>query len=310
MAAMKRRASQAASKRIASVDVGNRTLVLYIGISLLLHIVLMAIFVIMPALTPSRRYIPSAVNVSLVSLPALGNGAAKAPAPEKPVVESSVPEKPAVKKEPVVKPVPVKPPPPPPKPEAEVSTAPTPKPKTKKKESLKHKTFKPSKVIKDAVSKMEKKVEETRPSNLEEAMNRLKQQVEKEDRSRKTDTGAGSGQAGTVIGSPRGSGLSSGQFRSRVQVYQAEIAYQVQKNWVFSELMSGGRTNLEAVLGFKIRPNGDISDIWFDQRSGNTYLDESAYRAIVKSNPLPPLPAGLFAGDYTVGIRFGPKGIK
>lgn len=304
MAAMKRRASQAASKRIASVDVGNRTLVLYIGISLLLHIVLMAIFVIMPALTPSRRYIPSAVNVSLVSLPALGNGAAKAPAPEKPVVESSVPEKPAVK------PVPVKPPPPPPKPEAEVSTAPTPKPKTKKKESLKHKTFKPSKVIKDAVSKMEKKVEETRPSNLEEAMNRLKQQVEKEDRSRKTDTGAGSGQAGTVIGSPRGSGLSSGQFRSRVQVYQAEIAYQVQKNWVFSELMSGGRTDLEAVLGFKIRPNGDISDIWFDQRSGNTYLDESAYRAIVKSNPLPPLPAGLFAGDYTVGIRFGPKGIK
>ena len=310
MAAMKRRASQAASKRIASVDVGNRTLVLYIGISLLLHIVLMAIFVIMPALTPSRRYIPSAVNVSLVSLPALGNGAAKAPAPEKPVVESSVPEKPAVKKEPVVKPVPVKPPPPPPKPEAEVSTAPTPKPKTKKKESLKHKTFKPSKVIKDAVSKMEKKVEETRPSKLEEAMNRLKQQVEKEDRSRKTDTGAGSGQAGTVIGSPRGSGLSSGQFRSRVQVYQAEIAYQVQKNWVFSELMSGGRTDLEAVLGFKIRPNGDISDIWFDQRSGNTYLDESAYRAIVKSNPLPPLPAGLFAGDYTVGIRFGPKGIK
>ena len=175
---------------------------------------------------------------------------------------------------------------------------------------MKHKTFKPSKVIKDAVSKMEKKVEETRPSKLEEAMNRLKQQVEKEDRSRKTDTGAGSGQAGTVIGSPRGSGLSSGQFRSRVQVYQAEIAYQVQKNWVFSELMSGGRTNLEAVLGFKIRPNGDISDIWFDQRSGNTYLDESAYRAIVKSNPLPPLPAGLFAGDYTVGIRFGPKGIK
>ena len=307
---MKKRASHAASNRIASIDVGNRTLLFYIGISLLLHIVLMTVFVIMPALTPSRRYIPSAVNVSLVSIPALGNGAAKAPAPEKPVVKSTVPEKPAVKKEPVVKPVPVKPPPPPPKPEAEVSTAPTPKPKTKKKESLKHKTFKPSKVIKDAVSKMEKKVEETRPSKLEETMNRLKQQVEKEDRSRKTDTGAGTGQAGTVIGSPSGSGLSSGQFQSRVQVYQAEIAYQVQKNWVFSELMSGGRTDLEAILGFKIRPNGEISDIWFDQRSGNTYLDESAYRAIVKSNPLPPLPAGLFDGDYTVGIRFGPKGIK
>ena len=310
MAAMKKRVSHAASSRIASVDVGNRTLFFYIGISLLLHIVLMTVFVVMPALTPSRRYIPSAVNVTLVSLPALGNGAAKAPAPEKPVVESTVPEKPPVKKESVVKPVPVKPPAPPPKPEAEVSTAPTPKPEKKQKESLKHKTFKPSKVIKDAVSKMEKEVEETRPSKLEETLSRLKQQVEKEDRSRETDTGGDTGQAGTVIGSPSGSGLTSGQFRSRVQVYQAEIAYQVQKNWVFSELMSGGRTDLEAVLGFKIKPNGEISDIWFDQRSGNTYLDESAYRAIVKSNPLPPLPKGLFGGDYTVGIRFGPKGIK
>ncbi len=306
MAAMKKRVSQAASSRIASVDVGNRTLFFYIGISLLLHIVLMAVFVVMPALTPSKRYIPSAVNVTLVSLPSLGNGAAKAPAPEKPVVESTVPEKPPVKMEPVAKPVPVNPPASPPKPAPEVSTAPTPKPERKKKESLKHKTFKPSKVIKDAVSKMEKEVAETRPSKLEEALSRLKQQVEKEGRSRNTDIG----QTGSVIGSPRGRGLSSGQFRSQVQVYQAEIAYQVQKNWVFSELMSGGRTDLEAVIGFTIRPNGDISDIWFDQRSGNTYLDESAYRAIVKSNPLPPLPAGLFAGDYTLGIRFGPKGIK
>jgi TonB family protein len=93
-------------------------------------------------------------------------------------------------------------------------------------------------------------------------------------------------------------------------VYQAEIAYQVQKNWVFSELFSGGRTDLEAVLGFKIKPDGEISDIWFDQRSGNAHLDESAYRAIVKSSPLPPLPKGVFDGGYTVGIRFGPKGIK
>jgi colicin import membrane protein len=307
---MRKHASHTASNRIASVDQDNRGLLFCIGVSLLLHIVLMAVFIIMPALMPSRRYIPSAVNVSLVSLPALGNGAAKVSAPEKAVVESTVPEKPAVVKEPVVNPVPVKRPPPPPKPEAEVSTAPTPKPKKKKKESLKRKTFKASKVIKDAVSKMEKKVETTRPSKLEETMNRLKQQVEKEDRSRKTTTRAGPGRAGTLIGSPTGRGLSAGQFQSRVQVYQAEIAYQVQKNWVFSELMSGGRTDLEAVLGFKIRPNGEISDIWFDQRSGNTYLDESAYRAIVKSNPLPPLPAGLFAGDYTVGIRFGPKGIK
>lgn len=305
---MKARVSHVDTTRIAGSDGGGRTLIACVAISFLLHVALAVVLMTMPALTPSRKFIPSAVNVSLVSLPALGGSAANEPAAEKPAAAATVPEKPAVVQEPV-KPAPVKPPPAPAKPEAEVSTAPPVKPE-KKKESLKHKTFKSSEAIKSAVSKIEKETAEKPQSSLAETLDRLKQQVEKEDPRRKAGAGEGTGQAGTVFGSSAGTGLSATQFRDQVQVYQAEIAYQVQKNWAFSELMSSGRTELETVIGFKIRPNGEIADIWFDQRSGDAHLDESAYRAIVKSSPLPPLPAGLFKGDYTVGIRFGPKGIK
>jgi colicin import membrane protein len=67
---------------------------------------------------------------------------------------------------------------------------------------------------------------------------------------------------------------------------------------------------LEAVLAIKILRNGEIEDIWFDKKSGNVYLDDSAYKALVKSNPLPPLPNDYMRPYYKIGLRFGPKGLK
>jgi len=99
-------------------------------------------------------------------------------------------------------------------------------------------------------------------------------------------------------------------MQDRIRIYQAEIAYQIQRNWAFAEQLTGGRKDLEVALGIKILPDGKIDDIWFDQRSGNRHLDESAYRAIQKSSPLPPLPPDLFKDHYIVGLRFGPGGIK
>jgi colicin import membrane protein len=89
-----------------------------------------------------------------------------------------------------------------------------------------------------------------------------------------------------------------------------EIQYQIQKNWAFSQQLAGDNTQLEAILAIKILRNGEIEDIWFDKKSGNTYLDESAYKAIVKSNPLPALPKDYMQSFYEIGLRFGPKGLK
>jgi len=298
---MKKEAAHTSAKRITGTELENRSLIYFIAISAVLHLILIAGIILVPALAPAKRYIPTVVDVSLVSLPAQGSEPVETVVSEEPEIQAAVPEKVEVKPEPV------KPPPPPPKPVEKVSIEPVPKTSKKVKESLKHKTFKPSEVVKESVTKLAKEVDEKRHPTLEDTLKRLKREVAREDKKPRSGR---SGPVGTPSGRPGGSGLTSAQERDRVRIYQAEIAYQVQKNWAFSEQLAGGRTDIEAALGIKIMPDGEITDIWFDQRSGNRHLDESAYRAIVKSNPLPPLPQGLFGSQYTIGLRFGPGGIK
>jgi len=65
------------------------------------------------------------------------------------------------------------------------------------------------------------------------------------------------------------------------------------------------------ILGVEwVLPNGEITDIRFTERSNNAYLDESAYRAILKSNPAPPHPPSVREPFVVVAIRFTPEGIR
>ena len=64
------------------------------------------------------------------------------------------------------------------------------------------------------------------------------------------------------------------------------------------------------MLVFKVMPNGEIRDVFFTDRSGNNNFDESAYRAIMKSNPVDPHPPGIIRPYVQMGLRFTPEGIK
>ncbi|MBW2592274.1 MAG: TonB C-terminal domain-containing protein, partial [Deltaproteobacteria bacterium] len=63
-------------------------------------------------------------------------------------------------------------------------------------------------------------------------------------------------------------------------------------------------------LVFKIMPDGEIRDIFFTDRSGNNYLDESAYNAIQKSNPVKGHPEGTRRSSVEMGLEFTPEGIN
>ena len=176
---------------------------------------------------------------------------------------------------------------------------------------MKKKTLDREKIINSAIERIEKKVEKTRSDSVAAAIDRLKRQVGDAG----TQAGKGSGDASSKAGGGRAGPIgSSGTGGVRVQesilIYQAEIQYQIQKNWAFSQQLAGENTELEAVLAIKILRSGEIEDIWFDKKSGNKYLDDSAYKALVKSNPLPPLPKDYMRPDYKIGLRFGPKGLK
>ena len=279
------------------------------GISIAIHLVFLGSLIFMPQSGSGSRFSSSVVNVSLVTMPgkapAAGPVAAPVPAPPKKEVKKPAKAEIAKISPPAKKPVVAVP-----KPKETVSL----KAKPKKKASLKKKTLDRSKMIKGAIEDVQKKVEDERSTSLDNALNRLKKQVEEtEAASPQTYEPAGSKGSTASAGGGGTSGTGSGggpRTLEAIRIYQAEIQYQIQKNWAFSQQLAGQSLELEAVLAIKILRNGEIEDIWFDKRSGNDYLDESAYRALVKSNPLPPLPNEYIGSSYKIGLIFGPKGLK
>ncbi|MFC1826113.1 energy transducer TonB [Thermodesulfobacteriota bacterium] len=262
--------------------IGNdsRTFLLFLALSSVCHVILFGMFIFVPSFEFTRKSTLSVINVSMVTLPA------RETAPELQL--------------PTEKPTP---------PKVQASSI-TPKtvsvaPENKIKKSLKKETFRPSKMLKHTITRMEKEIEASRPDQVNQALDRIKDRVEKTGEFNHPNKKAVKGPA--AVG---GSEADSKRMLELIDIYRVEVAYQIQKNWAFSEQLAGGRTDLVAELAFTIMPNGEIRDIWFDKRSGNNYLDESAKKAILKSNPVRPHPPGIVKPLVTVGLRFTPKGVK
>ena len=94
-----------------------------------------------------------------------------------------------------------------------------------------------------------------------------------------------------------------------IDKYRIEVAYAISKNWKLTNLSELDK-NIVTMLVLKVMPNGEIKDIFFIKRSGNKLLDDSAYKAIDKTNPTKPFPKSIVAPYIELGLRFGPKGVK
>jgi colicin import membrane protein len=254
------------------------------------------------------------VHVSLVTLPAKAPGPKTAGRPvAKPKPEVKKPAKAKISK---ITPPPEKLPQTPPKKTAAVPEKPVSAvslaPKPKKKTSLKKRTIDRSKVIESAIKGVEKKVEASETSSIKAALDRLQKKVAQTEAATPQAYPAGTARGGSAAPGPgarAGTGSGSRTIEA-IKIYQAEIQFRIQKNWAFPQQLAGEGVGQEVVLAIKIMRNGEIEDIWFDKKSGNSHLDESAYKAIVKSNPLPQLPEEYIGSDYKIGLIFGPKGLK
>ena len=282
-----------------------------VALSLGLHALIIGALVYVRVDFSKPRLPPGAISVNLVSLPgpgpapgpAAGESGPPAETPKPVEAPKPAPEKPAVSvAEP--KPVPVAPPKP------EISTAP---PKVKEKKSLKEATKDPQKLIERAIERIEKKVVEPDTSSVASAIDRLKKKFGETEsappRPGPPGTAAGQGGGGGTFGGGGGGGGGPGQIEP-IDIYRAAVASQVERNWAFSTQLAGSDKNLKVGLVFKVLPNGEITDIRFSERSNNPYLDDSAYRAIVKSSPVAPHPGVIKAPYVTVAIRFTPEGIR
>lgn len=283
--------------------VDHKRLIAMLAVSCAVHLALIGLAAFVIAHKPAyRRFSPPVINVTMVSFPSKASEA-KPPGPPAPKVEMPAEQKipePAPKEKPPAPVVQEKPVPETPKPEA-VSVAKKTEP-VKPKVSLKKKTFKPDKVVESAIKRIEARAESTKPDPLAQALDRLKKDVAKG----RPNPNAGSGLPAEGEGGGEGGGVAGTIW----DVYAHNVVKeQVQKNWAFSEQLAGNIQNAQARLVITIAPSGQIEDIWFETKSGNAYLDESAYRAVKKSNPLPPLPAGR-KSSLSVGLFFTPAGVQ
>ena len=277
-------------------------------ISITVHLIFFAWVVLKPATMPDMPFErDQVIDVSMVTMnEAAGpapvakqageNKSTAAPKPEPPQKADDEPTP-----EDAV-PIPSEPEPPP------EEAAPVEPVKPKVKTSLKKKTFKPKKV-KKPVQKVAQKKEPPKANPVSDALKRLQQKVQQDEKSGRYNASESSF-AGQQTGGQGSGGATGRRRRELIDQYRVEISLLVQKNWAFSEQLAGQDQNLMASLVFKVMPNGEVRDIFYIDRSGNQYLDDSAYKAVVKTNPVPPHPKGLIESFVDVGLRFTPKGVQ
>ncbi|MCF8035873.1 MAG: TonB family protein [Desulfobacteraceae bacterium] len=170
-------------------------------------------------------------------------------------------------------------------------------PEPEVKTAMKKKTFDKEKVLEDAVRQMGEKSRQHRPKSIEDRIARMEKDAGDQGypvqsgNSRNADTG----------------GKAPSDEYTRMEIYQAEVAVLMKQNWTFNPDMAGSTKGLEARLVIRIQPDGTVSEVWYEKRSGNKYLDESAYKTVQKASPLPPLPEGR--NQYHLVLGFTPTGL-
>lgn len=316
-------------KTPAAKDTDNRLHPVMVGVSLFIHAVIFGLFFVVQSLSLPLPEVP-VVRVDLVSLDAgppvepvaVQEEPPAVSEPEPPAQESSgevLPEQ-GVEENPqprvVQDPVPVQPiealPPEEeimPRDPEERDPMPSPEPEPapvrevkkfeppEKKRSLKKKTYRPDKVIAAATRQLKKAVKKTDDSRrLESALQRMQDTVDETGNKNPALFGAAEGTSGAAGGDARA-----------IDLYNLELMYRIQQNWAFNPQLAGAGKDLEVRILIKVLKSGHIRDIWFETRSGNRLLDDSALKAVKKSNPLAPLPRGY--ESYDVGLIFTPSGL-
>jgi TonB family protein len=104
---------------------------------------------------------------------------------------------------------------------------------------------------------------------------------------------------------PGGGGVGSGSaspFGNRFGYYEQLIRDKVARNWRSQDLDATVRNPV--VILFDILRTGVVQNVRVSRSSGNFAADQSAQRAIVMSNPFPPLPAQYERESATIEFVF------
>jgi TonB family protein len=85
--------------------------------------------------------------------------------------------------------------------------------------------------------------------------------------------------------------------------YLVLVRNRIAANWTPPAGLATGGRRVRAVVAFRIGRGGGVTTVRMEEVSGMEFFDRSALRAVVLSDPLPPLPLGFPASE--LGVHFG-----
>jgi len=108
---------------------------------------------------------------------------------------------------------------------------------------------------------------------------------------------SGAGEGGLSFG-------EGGDFGERYGWYVAAVRNRISGNWLLSTISPNILKAPRLYMTFTILRDGTISDPEITQSSGIAEVDRSALRAVLASNPLPPLPSDYTGNRVKVNLYF------
>jgi colicin import membrane protein len=106
----------------------------------------------------------------------------------------------------------------------------------------------------------------------------------------------------TGVSGPRGTGIEPDFYMKQ---YLATVYQKIHDHWVLPELQNWDNS-LEAVLVITIRRDGVVTDSFFEKKSKNIYFNQFVLKALKDAAPLPPFPDQLEENTFEIGLRFKP----
>jgi TonB family protein len=85
--------------------------------------------------------------------------------------------------------------------------------------------------------------------------------------------------------------------------YLVLVRNKIAGNWAPPAGLATGGRRVRSVVYFRIARGGELSGVRIEGTSGIEFFDRSALRAVMISDPLPPLPLGFTGGE--LGVHFG-----
>lgn len=259
-------------------------------VSVLLHVLLVSGGLYLQYLTGVNHRQLKTVEVSLVMLPGPGSSE-EADMVDVPL---AIPEPEPVPEPPVEQP-PVEQPPVPVEPKK-------PEPVKKVPKKVPDKPRQPKRApVEEKLKELEQTAQQKKPSEIERALARLQQEVKKGPPSNLYK------RSGPGLGKDNGNyGVPMSPFES----YLVEIAMIIRQNWLFTPQLIRERGDVKAYVAMTIQPDGSVSNIVFDRKSVSEYFNDTVFKAIEKSSPLPPVPEEVSRRALKIGLVFTPQGIE